>query len=144
MSTFVTVRTFDNYVSAHIVKGKLETDGITCVLKDENVVTMQWHLGIALGGIKLQVLEAEVEDANFILETLEEEARLEQDNVIEADEEDEEQLNPDNKVCTHCGSKNTRKDDYSKTPAMLSWLLLGFPLFFKSDKWHCFHCGAKF
>jgi hypothetical protein len=144
MSTFVTIRTFDNYVSAHIVKGKLETDGITCVLKDENVITMQWHLGIALGGIKLQVLEAEVDDANFILDALEEESGLMQEAMIEADEEDMEQLNPSNKVCIHCGSKNTRRNDYSKTPAMLSWLVLGFPLFFKSDKWHCFHCGVKF
>lgn len=144
MNKLTILRTFDNYVTAHIVKSKLEAEGIESFLIDENTVTMQWHIAHAIGGIKLKVAENDVEHANYILETVEKEAFAESQTVGFWDEEDIDQLNPDNRICIYCGSQNTRKDDYEKKPAILSWLLLGFPLFFKSDKWHCFHCGKKF
>lgn len=144
MINLVTLRTFDNYVTAHIVRAKLETEGIQSVLIDENTVTIQWHIANAIGGIKLKVNEKDVSFANHILETTEQEAHAESQTVGFWDEEDIDQLDPNNRICIHCGSQNTRKDDYDKKPAIISWLLLGFPLFFKSEKWHCFHCGAKF
>ncbi len=142
--SLITLRTFDNYVTAHIVKTTLEGEGIRCVLIDENTVTMQWHIANAIGGIKLKVAAKDVAHAHHILETTEKEALAESQTIGFWDDEDIDQLDPNNRICIHCGSQNTRKDDYSKRPAMLSWLLLGFPLFFKSDKWHCFHCGEKF
>ena len=144
MADLITLRTFDNYVTAHIVKAKLETEGIKCVLIDENTVTIQWHIASAIGGIKLKVAYVDVVHANHILEVTEQEAYADSQTVGFWDDEDIDQLDPNNRICIHCGSQNTRKDDYNKRPAMLTWLLLGFPLFFKSDKWHCFHCGAKF
>lgn len=144
MNTLVTLRTFDNYVTAHIVKAKLEAEGILCLLKDEHTIALQWHIANAIGGIKLQVPAASLQKAEHILAVTEEEALANQETIGFWDEEDVDQLDPNNRICVHCGSKNTRKEDYSKRPAMLSWLLLGFPLFFRSDKWHCFHCGAKF
>jgi hypothetical protein len=143
MSPLVTLRSFDNYVTAHIVKSRLEAEGIVCTLKDEHTVIMQWTWANAIGGIKLQVLEREQERAEEILRQTEEEALAERETVGFW-EEDTEQLDPGNRVCIHCGSRNTRKDDYEKKPAILSWLLLGFPILFRSDKWHCFHCGEKF
>jgi len=144
MAALVTLRTFDNYVTAHIVKARLEAEGIPCVLMDENIVTMQWHMGNAFGGIKLKVPESDAVFADQILETLEQEAVAESQTAGFWDDDAQEQLDPNNRICVHCGSRNTRKEDYQKRPAILSWLLLGFPLFFRSDKWHCFHCGAKF
>jgi len=144
MPALVTLRTFDNYVTAHIVKSKLEAEGIHCVLKDENTITLQWHIGNAIGGIKLQVPADQVHIADHILQETEQEAQQQSETIGFWDDEDMDQLDPNNRICIHCGSRNTRKEDYSKKPTMLTWLLLGFPLFFKSDKWHCFHCGAKF
>lgn len=144
MTELVTLRTFDNYVTAHIVKSRLEAEGVMCVLQDEHTIAMQWHIAHAIGGIKLQVPAAALDTALHILEVTEQEALAEQGTIGFWDEEDIDQLDPNNRICIHCGSKNTRKEDYSKRPAFLSWLLLGFPLFFKSDKWHCFHCGSKF
>ena len=144
MAELITLRTFDNYVTAHIVKAKLETEGISCVLIDEHTVTMQWHIANAIGGIKLQVPENELEHAAHILEITEQEAEAEKEKDGFHDEEDIDQLDPNNRICIHCGSKNTRKLDFQKKSAALTWILLGFPLFFKSDKWHCFHCGADF
>lgn len=144
MAELITLRTFDNYVTAHIVKARLEAEGITCVLRDENTIVMQWHIANAIGGIKLQVAACDYATARHVLEVTEQEALAQQGTIGFWDEEDIDQLDPNNKICIHCGSKNTRKEDFSKRPAMLSWLLLGFPLFFKSDKWHCFHCSADF
>ncbi len=144
MAELITLRTFDNYVTAHIVKAKLETEGIACVLIDEHTVTMQWHIANAIGGIKLQVPENELEQAEHILQVTEQEAEAEKETDGFYDEEDIDQLDPNNRICIHCGSKNTRKLDFQKKPAALSWLFLGFPLFFRSDKWHCFHCGNDF
>jgi hypothetical protein len=144
MAALITLRTFDNYVTAHIIKAKLEAEGIQSVLIDENTVTMQWHIANAIGGIKLKVASMDVANANHILEVTEQEAFADSQTVGFWDDENIEQLDPNNRICIHCGSQNTRKDDFNKRPAMLTWLLLGFPLFFKSDKWHCFHCSSKF
>lgn len=143
MADLITLRSYDNYITANIVKSKLEAEGVLCVLKDEHTVAMQWVWSHAIGGIKLQVAEQDEEKALHILETTEEEARLESETPGFWDE-DTEQLDPNNKICIHCGSKNTRKVDFNKGPTFLSWLLLGFPLLFRSDKWHCFHCGEEF
>lgn len=142
MVPFVTLRTFDNYITAHIVKSRLEADGIICSLRDEHTIIMQWAWANALGGIKLQVQEKQKEEAEYILQQIEEQAEQEQETP--GFWEDTEQLNPDNRMCIHCGSKNTRMLEYDKKPAILCWLLLGFPLLFRSNKWHCFHCGHKF
>jgi len=63
----VTIQTFDKSVYAHIIKAKLESEGIECFLIDENIVTMNWFLSNAVGGIKLQVKNSDVEKALEII-----------------------------------------------------------------------------
>lgn len=140
MAKLVTLRTFENYVTAHIVKSRLEAEGIACVLQNEHTIVMQWPIASANGGIRLEVAECDCATAEHVLEVIEQEALAVQSTIGFWDEEDIDQLDPNNRICIHCGSKNTRKEDYSKRPAMLRWLLQGLT----SDKWHCFHCGADF
>lgn len=142
MSSLVTIKIFDNYITAHIYKSRLEAEGIVCFLKDENTVTMHWLWSNAIGGIKLQVLETEKEKAEQLLQEEEEEIKKAQETPGFW-EENTKHLNPDNKICIHCGSKNTRQMEYEKIPSIWMWLFFGFPLLFKSKKWHCFHCGKK-
>ncbi len=75
---------------------------------------------------------------------MEEEAQTESGTPGFRDNEALDQLDPANRICIHCGSKNTRKNDYQKRAAAWGMLLLGFPLLFRSEKWHCFHCGEDF
>lgn len=63
----VTIATFSNAVDAHIIMGRLETEGIHCFLKDEHTVTANPMYEIAYGGIKLQVAERDVDAAKEIL-----------------------------------------------------------------------------
>ncbi len=138
----IILRTFDNYVTAHIVKSRLEAEGIFCTLRDEHTIVMQWTWANALGGIKLEVPSDQQEKAEEILMQIEEDVNEEQSTT--GFEEDIDQLDPNNRICIHCGSKNTRSVEYNKRAAALSWILLGIPLLLKTDKWHCFHCGSKF
>src|SRR5690606_16863295 len=115
MNNLVTVCAYDNYITAHIVKARLEAEGIRVALKDENTIIMQWVWSNALGGIKLQVLERDKEKATAILKQIDDEAAAEQDTPGFWEEETE-QFASDNRICIHCGSKNTRKEDFNKRP----------------------------
>jgi Putative prokaryotic signal transducing protein len=63
----VTVATFSLPVEAHIAKTKLESEGIECFVADENIVSLNWLYSGAVGGIKLQVSEADYARAERIL-----------------------------------------------------------------------------
>ena len=65
---FVKLRTFDNYIPAHIALGKLQENYINCYLADENTVTIDPFLSYAVGGIKLMVAASQVERALEILD----------------------------------------------------------------------------
>jgi hypothetical protein len=68
---FVQLRSFDNYISAHISLGMLQDAGINCHLKDEYMVTIQPFLSPALGGMKLMVYPSQIERASRLLEETE-------------------------------------------------------------------------
>ncbi|MGN6246907.1 MAG: putative signal transducing protein, partial [Ginsengibacter sp.] len=69
---FVTVRTFQNYFSAHITLTKLRDAGIQCFLKDEFTVTVDPILSNAVGGIKLVVAKDQEEAAFQLLNEFDE------------------------------------------------------------------------
>jgi hypothetical protein len=66
---FELLRVFDNYIDAHIVKGRLEAEGIICWLKDEHLsaLIVDPVLTSAIAGIKLMVAKEHVERAIQIL-----------------------------------------------------------------------------
>jgi len=126
---FITIRSFDNYVSAHIAMGRLEEDGIKCWLKDENTVTIDPILTNAVGGIKLMVATTQAERALSILRTVENE-------------------NKEKHRCPKCGSSNI---EFVTTPRKASnWASVLLGLFFINyampvDKvFHCFDCGHEY
>jgi hypothetical protein len=59
----VLLKTFDNYISAHVALTKLQSEGFHPSLRDENLVTVEPFLLYATGGIKLVVPEDEAEEA---------------------------------------------------------------------------------
>ncbi|MFN2458855.1 MAG: DUF2007 domain-containing protein [Chitinophagaceae bacterium] len=66
---FVLLRNFDNYIDAHIVKGRLEAEGIHCWLKDEHLsaLIVDPVLTNAIAGIKLMVAQDHIERAIEVL-----------------------------------------------------------------------------
>jgi hypothetical protein len=65
---FVLLCSFDNYIPAHIALGRLKEEFINCYLQDEYSVTIDPFLSNAIGGIKLMVVETQLERARKILE----------------------------------------------------------------------------
>ena len=51
-----------------LAKGSLESAGIECFLADENLVRLDWFISNFIGGIKLNVRVADVENARKILD----------------------------------------------------------------------------
>jgi predicted RNA-binding Zn-ribbon protein involved in translation (DUF1610 family) len=52
---FVILQSFDNYIEAHLLLARLESEDIECWLQDENTVTIIPIWTNAVGGIKLLV-----------------------------------------------------------------------------------------
>lgn len=141
MSHLTLFRKFDNFVEAHIVKSKLESQGIHCLLMDDNTFSA-W--GGAVGKIQMLLPETEHKAAAEIL--ISDEIALEEERAAVGFWEDEDdQLDPSNRICVFCGSKNTRRKEDEKDAPFLSWLLSKFSnQSLNSDEWHCFHCGKDF
>jgi hypothetical protein len=126
---FVILNSYNNYIEAHIAKGVLEEDGISCWLKDENTVTIDPILTNAVGGIKIMVAKANAEKAWEILSQLKKEQKL----AV---------------VCPNCGSHNTELVSTPRKP--INWLS-AISTFFVGDYAltiekvnHCFDCRHEF
>ncbi len=68
---YVELRSFDNYIEANIVLNMLQHHNINCHLKDENIITIDPLLSLALGGMKLMVHNSHVQKAWDMLEKAE-------------------------------------------------------------------------
>jgi hypothetical protein len=62
---FVQLRSFDNYISAHISLTMLQDAGINCHLTDEHIITLDPFLS---PGMKLMVYPTQAERAVELLE----------------------------------------------------------------------------
>jgi DNA-directed RNA polymerase subunit RPC12/RpoP len=131
----VTIMTSDNNIDIHMMKGKLESEEITCYVFDENIVTLNPLFNIAVGGIKLRVHELDAEKARDIIKEINSTpSRDEFQNVIK---------------CPQCGSeslyKNFRsmKGIFGLISAIISFILSIFPIYFKSV-YKCKACDFEF
>ena len=139
----VVYKTFTDPNNAHIVKGLLDSYGIECFLSDENIVTMNAMYSSAVGGVKLNVFEKDLNRISAILES---------ENVTE--EEITESEKEESKItCPICHSANVafggsikQKFGLSTTlifSMIVSFLMMVYP--FKMRKaYHCFDCGHEF
>ena len=64
---FIAVKEFDDYITAHLVMGRLKEEDIVCHLEDEHTMTLAPFLTHIYGGIKLMVPEAQAERAKELL-----------------------------------------------------------------------------
>lgn len=67
MPRLVTIATFQLPHQSYILKSKLESEGITVELRDELTVQADNFLSNAIGGVKLQVYEQDMEKALDIM-----------------------------------------------------------------------------
>ncbi len=120
----ITVRTFQNFISAHIALTKLRSEGIECYLKDENLNTL---LPNVFGGIKLMVKNDDVSKVIGLLNQFDEDYRS-------------------NAVCPKCGSHNielvSKPNVKNMFSAILSWLFFA-NIGSTENIYRCSNCGYE-
>ena len=125
---FVVLKSFANYVDAHIILGRMKEEGIDCWLKNENTTTIMPIWTTALGGIQLMVAEDQQKKAAYILNAIDEERR--------------EKIR-----CPRCNSQNVEYINTMRKP--VNWLsaavsfFLGDYAVMPEQRYHCFACGNE-
>jgi len=64
----VTLTRFGELPTAQLLCGRLDAEGIECFIPDQIMAAQTWHLNRAIGGIRVQVRQADLERAKEILE----------------------------------------------------------------------------
>lgn len=131
----ITFKTFDNSVDAHLLKIKLESEGIVCFLFDEHIVSINPLYSNLVGGIKLKINEEDVAHAKEILLELEETPYTADTGKVIS--------------CPKCASAHIQSGYKSMKSVggiisvITSLLLVVFPLYSK-DVYKCLDCGEEF
>lgn len=124
---FVSVRSYDNYIPAHMMLQRLEEEGIKGYLKDEHTVTIDPILSNAIGGIKLMIYEQQVERALSLIESF-------------------EQSYHESVECPNCQSHNIayipQRNTSNWFSAILTWMFGSYAIAPKKV-YHCYNCGFE-
>ncbi|MFW2163126.1 DUF2007 domain-containing protein [Acinetobacter beijerinckii] len=124
--TWIVVQSFSFPYEAHIAKTQLEAAGIPARIENEHTINMDWLYSNALGGVRVLVLESNLEEARALL-------------AQDFSQELQEQFGL-SENCPNCGSSDIQPYTEGKRPAYLVFLLLGFPLFFYKNGMKCQRC----
>lgn len=131
----ITVKTFDNAFGAHILQARLEDEGIVAHIHDENIMSIDPLLNIAVGGVKIKVDEPDVEKALAIIAEID-------DTPMTNDKEEVIK-------CPKCESTDLYSDFKSMKSAkgviaaIISFMLIVFPIYYKRV-YRCKVCATEF
>ena len=147
---FITVLTVTFPYEVAVIRGRLEAEGITCFVKDELTVQVNPFYSNAIGGVKLQVLES---DLNQTVEILKETGYIKEENLQSFDESPQINKQSNNQhgtekgvkiICPICGSEEVVKTKKTGWIFLLTSLLFMFPTPFLQRKYYCFNCKQEF
>ncbi len=125
---FIAVKSFSNYIDAHIILGRLQEEGVRCWLNNENTTTIIPVWTTALGGIQLMVNKDQFHQANTLLKQFEAERK----SKI---------------ICPNCNSHDVEFINTIRKPA--NWFsaalsfVLGDMAVMPEQRYHCFKCGEE-
>ncbi len=128
----VTLRRYRDLSEAIVARAVLESAGIFCFLKDENLVRLEWQISNFIGGIRLQVGAADVEAAEAVL------AQPVPNSIEIPDQPDFEQPR-----CPRCNSTDIAWERQGRKAALLSLYLFSLPLPRGSESWRCSSCDLR-
>lgn len=96
----ITIASYTEPWEAHIVRGRMEAEGIPATLAHDQHVSLDWPLATALGGVKVQVPPAFAEQALGVEADYRSGAYI---DALKASHPDTEGIQ-----CPECGSENYR------------------------------------
>ncbi len=121
-----TIATFSKPEEAHLLRMRLEAGGVPAYVLDEHLIQADWFYSDAIGGVRLQVADHDVEAAREIMgepgEPLEGVAYAE---------------------CPACRSSDVAISDLPRRMSFLSILLLRFPIPPGRTLYRCKACGQS-
>ena len=126
----VTIRQFRDLPEALLAKGSLESAGIECFLRDDNLVRLDWFISNFVGGIKLCVRQEDAGNARQILE----EPILESLYVHGVGLYEQPR-------CPKCDSLDVSFQELD--PAAYLSTVVRFPIPIQREGWRCRACGAE-
>jgi len=132
-SDWVTIASFGQPIEAHLARTKLESEGIPCVIGDENLVRVYGFLSNAVGGVKLKVPDFAAEQARELLRP--------RPHLVVVAEEGE--TSDGDMICPRCRSYDVYYRRYSQRVAGIFILLFGFLIPWRSRRWTCTQCGYE-
>lgn len=131
----ITLQIFDNPIDLHLLKAKLESEGIRCYVFDEHTVALNPLMSQGIGGIKLKIDENDAEKALLILQKTQVEATLDDRG--------------ERRTCPKCGSIDLYVNYKSMkgTKGFLSMVVMFafvvFPFYYK-NVFKCKKCNYEF
>lgn len=131
----VTIAKFTSLGEAKVAQGKLGSAGISAFVRDENAINL--HIGMALGGIRLQVPDSQMVRALEVLD----------DFSPEPSEEEEDSDTETVPCCPECESLEIR-EAANKSPRQIAlWsAAIPFPDPQQGEllrRWRCLACGHE-
>jgi hypothetical protein len=131
--------TFESYYDpmlAHIIRSRLEANGISCFIADENIVMGNPIYNQAVGGVKLKIFEKDIERCREILAS---EGDLHESDHFETDDENNTYV-----VCPNCASTNVSNITENKDNGFLDTMMNLANPFHAQKNWHCHNCQQDF
>jgi hypothetical protein len=127
----VVIRQFRDLPEALLAKGSLESTGIECYLRDDNLVRLDWFVSNFIGGVKLCVHPEDVADAQRLLdEPILEGLYIEGIGLYE------------NPRCPQCQSLDINFQELDRPIAYIS-AFLRVPMPVQRKAWRCHGCNAE-
>jgi hypothetical protein len=140
LEELVTIAKFLSLGEAKLAQGKLVSAGVSAFVCDENMHAMNWHMGMALGGIRLQVPDSQVVRALEVLDDFEPEETA----AMELEEDDEEM--EEVACCPECESLEIREVDRANPRQISLWsaaITFPEPPTQVTRRWRCLMCGYQ-
>jgi len=133
----VTAATYYYPTEAYLASAKLESEGVWSFIADASLISLDWMLTNALGGVKVIVKRNDLKTARQIL------------LAVENPTDNDQQL----ERCPKCNSTNVRYNRFNIPAIFLIWFISylfvatniggGFPLPIFKREWKCDNCGYK-
>ncbi len=143
MSADDKIITFESYYDpmlAHIIRTRLEANGIPCFIADENTIGANPLYNQAVGGVKLKIFERDLQKCRDILAA---EGDMHEQDHHQVDDESNTYV-----VCPYCGSTNVSIITAEKPTGPWSGVLdsiVNLVSPFQTPKnWHCNNCKQDF
>ena len=115
---------------AFLLKSRLEFEGIVAWVADDHHINLQWTISLALGGVKVKVMEADREDAQKVLYS----------DCAEALDAISFPGDVEAACCEKCGSMDLKRYSLTRKAAALT-LLTGLPFIYFGKRVKCRDCG---